>query len=191
MRHVAALQLLGILAAVPVQAQTQKPDLPDPIKFFNTFDVVANTVRAVLLDMEHKIELDDRKSGKIVTRPYEIITGSLTASEVEKVAVRNAAITGILVKARYSVDAIIEIVSPSETLVTIHTTIQALSREVDGTEKWVALDSLGTYERRILGRVSTRLMSNRGEKEERKGFWGQKPKPVDPRQPRIPSMPPR
>lgn len=191
MRHVAALQLLGILAAVPVQAQTQKPDLPDPIKFFNTFDVVANTVRAVLLDMEHKIELDDRKSGKIVTRPYEIITGSLTASEVEKVAVRNAAITGILVKARYSVDAIIEIVSPSETLVTIHTTIQALSREVDGTEKWVAMDSLGTYERRILGRVSTRLMSNRGEKEERKGFWGQKPKPVDPRQPRIPSMPPR
>jgi len=191
LRHVAALQLLGILAAVPVQAQTQKPDLPDPIKFFNTFDVVANTVRAVLLDMEHKIELDDRKSGKIVTRPYEIITGSLTASEVEKVAVRNAAITGILVKARYSVDAIIEIVSPSETLVTIHTTIQALSREVDGTEKWVAMDSLGTYERRILGRVSTRLMSNRGEKEERKGFWGQKPKPVDPRQPRIPSMPPR
>ena len=185
------LPLLGILAAVPGEAQTQKPDLPDPIKFFNTFDVVANTVRAVLLDMEHKIELDDRKSGKIVTRPYEIITGSLTASEVEKVAVRNAAITGILVKARYSVDAIIEIVSPSETLVTIHTTIQALSREVDGTEKWVALDSLGTYERRILGRVSTRLMSNRGEQEERKGFWGQKPKPVDPRQPRLPSMPSR
>ena len=178
--------LLGFSATLPLNAQTQKPNLPNPIKFINKFDVVANVVHDVLENMSYKIEIDDRKAGRIATRPYEFITGSLTRSEVEKVAVMNDAITGSLLKAHYSVEAILEIVSPAETLVTIRTNMEALSKEMDGTEKWVRLDSLGTYERRILGKISAMLMRQKPAEEEKKGFWGQKPQPVDPRQPRPP-----
>lgn len=183
--------LIGFCAAVSLHAQSQKPNLPNPIKFINKFDVVANAVRNVLETMDYKIELEDRKAGRILTKPYEFITGSLTASEVEKVAIIKEPLTGSLRKAHYSVEALLEIVSPTETLVTIHTKMEALSQEVDGTEKWVPLDSLGTYERRILGKISTMLMSNKPSEEERKGFWGQKPQPVGPRQPRLPTVPSR
>jgi hypothetical protein len=189
--HRALLLLWGVLAAFPLYAQTQKPNIPDPLKFINKFDIVANVVRAVLDDMGFDIELEDRKGGHITTKPYEFITGSLTASEAEKYAVKNSMQTGSWLKARYSVEAILEIVSPTETMVTIRTNIEALNKNVDGTEKWIALDSLGTFERRILGKISTKLISNDAPANERKGFWGKKPQPVDPRQPRVPTTPPR
>jgi hypothetical protein len=76
-------------------------------------------------------------------------------------------------------------------MVTIRTKMEALSREVDGTEKWIPLDSLGTYERRVLGKISAKLMGSDLPAEERKGFWGKSPQPVDPRQPRFPTTPRR
>jgi hypothetical protein len=190
-RAASRVLLLGFIATIPLNAQTQKPNLPNPIKFINKFDVVANAVHEVLESMDYKIEIEDRKAGRITTRPYEFITGSLTRSEVQKVAVMNDAITGSLLKAHYSVEALLEIVSPAETLVTIHTNMEALSKEMDGTEKWVRLDSLGTYERRILGKISAMLMRQKPAEEEKKGFWGQKPQPVDPHQPRLPTIPSR
>jgi hypothetical protein len=182
--------LATFLLAAPLIAQAQKPDLPDPIKFIYKYDRVANMVYAVLDDMGYKIELDDRKGGKIVTRPYEFITGSLTSTEVDKVAVKKNPITGSLLKAQYTVEAVLEIVSPAETMVTVRTKMEALNRDVDGTEKWVQLDSLGTFERRILGKVSTKLLEDAGPKNEKKGFWGKSPQPVDSRRPRYP-MPTR
>jgi hypothetical protein len=183
--------LLGFCAMTPLHAQSQKRDLPDPVKFINKADIVANVVHAVLDDMGFKIEIEDRKAGKIITRPYEFITGSLTSSEVDKVAVKGDAITGSLLKAQYSVEAILEIVSPTETMVTIRTKMETLSREVDGTEKWIPLESLGIYERRILGRISAKLLHNDKPLDERKGFWNKGPQPVDPRQPRFPTSPSR
>jgi hypothetical protein len=175
--------------AIPLHAQTQKRNLPDPLKFINKLDIVANVVHSVLDDMGFKIEIDDRKAGKIATRPYEFITGSLTSSEVDKVAVKNDAITGSLQKAQYSVEAILEIVSPTETMVTIRTKMETLSREVDGSEKWIPLESLGIYERRILGKISAKLMHDEKLMNDRKGFWNKNPQPVDPRQPRFPAAP--
>lgn len=191
LRPVLFTLLAGFCIISPLNAQSQKPDLPDPVKFIYKYDRVANMVHAVLEDMDYKIEVDDRKTGRITTRPYEFITGSLTASEVEKVAVTAEAGTGSLIKAQYTVEVVLEIVSPAETLVTVRTKMEALSRDVDGTEKWIPLSSLGTYERRILGRISAKLMEDRAPESDRKGFWGQKPKPVDPRTPRYPTVPPR
>jgi hypothetical protein len=171
-------------------AQTKKPSLPDPVKFVDKLDKVANVVRAVYSDMNLRIELDDRKSGRIATRPHEFITGSLTTSEVDKVAIRNDTITGSWTKARYTAEAILEIVTPAETMVTIRTKVEALNRDVDGTEKWVALESLGTLERRILGKISMILLGNEAPAD-KKGFWGKDPQPVDPRQPRFPKGPTR
>jgi hypothetical protein len=171
--------------ALPLSAQSQKPSIPDPIKFVNKFNQAANMVRAVFEEMGLSIELDDRKGGRITTRPYEFITGSLTSSEVEKVAVKKDTLTGNWLKAQHSVEAILEIVSPTETMITMHASIEVLNRDVDGTEKWVALDSLGTLERRILGRISIKLLGNDAPANEKKGFWGKKPQPVDPSQPRF------
>ena len=179
--------LILVSFAAPLRAQSQKPDLPDPIKFMNTYNQVINMTRAVMEEMGLSIELEDRSGGKITTRPYEFITGSLTADEMGKVAVRKDTATGSWLKARYTTEAVIEIVSPKETMVTVHADIEALSRDMDGTEKWIPLDSLGVVERRVLGRISVKLLGTDAPAEPRKGFWGQKPQPVDPRQPRFPS----
>ena len=183
--------LLGLGIAFPLNAQSQKPNLPDPVKFIYKFDRVANMVHAVLDEMGYKIEVDDRKSGRIVTRPYEFITGSLTQSEVEKVAVKSETVTGDLIKAQYSVEAVMEIVSPTETMLTIRTKMEALSRDVDGTDKWIPLNSLGTYERRILGKISAKLLDESAPASGKKGFWDKSPKPVDSRTPRYPTDPTR
>jgi len=184
--------LFGLGCALSLSAQSQRPSLPDPIKFVNKFDTVANVVHSVLDDMDFKIEVEDRKGGRIVTRPYEFITGSLTSSEVDKVAVKNDRVTGSWLKAQYSVEAVLEIVSPTETMVTIRTKIEALNRDVDGTEKWIPLDSLGSVERRILGKISTKLMmGNDAPQTEKKGFWDKGPQPVDQRQRKFPTPPSR
>ena len=181
---VAALYLFCFTA--PIYAQQQKPDLPDPIKFMNTYDQVINVTRAVLDDMGLNIERDDRKGGRITTRPYEFITGSLTMGELEKVAVRKDAPSDNWLRARYKAEAVIEIVSPKETMVTVNVDIEGLNRDMDGTEKWIRFDSLGALERRVLGRISVKLLGTDTPVESRKGFWGQKPQPVNPRQPGFP-----
>jgi hypothetical protein len=183
--------LFGALLGCASYAQKPKPNLPDPIKFVNKYEIVGNVVYSVLNDMGFQIELDDRKGGRIITRPYEFITGSLTSSEVDKVALKKDTITGSWLKARYSVEALLEIVSPTETMVTIQTKMEALNRDVDGSEKWIQIESLGTYEKRILGKISAKLLNNETPLNERKGFWGQSPQPVDPRQPRYPTAPSR
>jgi len=190
LKQSALLALFGLAGVFSLDAQSQKPSLPDPIKFVNRFDTVANVIHSVFDDMGFKIEVEDRRGGRIVTRPYEFITGSLTSSEVDKVAIKNDTVTGSWLKAQYSVEALLEFVSPTETMVTIRTKVEALNRDVDGTQKWVTLDSLGSLERRILGKISTKLMTgNETQEKERKGFWGRSPQPVDPIQPSFPASP--
>ncbi len=182
--------LLGFPCVVPVRAQSQKPSLPDPVKFVNKFDIVWNVARAVLVDMGYTIELEDKKAGRITTKPYEFITGALTSSEVDKVAIKQDTVTGAWLKARYTVEGLLEIVSPTETMVTIRTRIEALNRDVDGTQKWVPLESLGTFEKRILGKMSMKLLGNDLPLNNKKGFWDRSPQPVDSRTPKPYSMPP-
>jgi hypothetical protein len=182
--------LISLVLAHPLRAQSPKPDLPDPVKYINKFDIVWNVVRSVLDEMGFSIELEDRKAGKMVTKPYEFITGTLTSSEVDKVAIKMDTISGNWIKAHYSVDALLEIVTPTATMVTIRTKIEALNRDVDGTEKWVPLESLGSFERRVLGKISMKLLGN-DNTNTKKGFWNKSPQPVNPRPPRIPTPPPQ
>lgn len=185
-----AALLVACALEYPAHAQTQRPNLPDPVKYVNKLDVVWNVVKAVLDDMGFSIELEDKKAGRLVTKPYEFITGTLTSTEVDKVGIKTDSITGSWLKAHYSVEALLEIVSPSETLVTIRTKMEALNRDVDGTEKWLPVESLGTFERRILGKISMKLMGNDNQLDNKKGFWNKSPQPVNPRPSRIPTRPP-
>lgn len=169
-------------------AQTPKASLPDPVKFLAKQDIVFNTVRSVFNSMDLSIELEDRPGGRLVTRPDEFITGALTSSEVDKVAIKNDTVTGSWLRARYSVEALMEIVSPAETLVTIRTHMEALNRDLDGTEKWVPLQSLGVYEKRILGKISLKLLGTEMQFQDKKGFWDKSPQPVDPRANRKPPI---
>ncbi len=184
-RRIGLLVVVLLFAgSIPGRAQAQKPSLPDPVKFVNKFDIVWNVVRAIFDDMGFATELEDRKGGRIVTKPYEFITGSLTSSEVDKVAIKNDTITGSWLKARYTVEALLEIVTPTQTMLTIRTRMEALNRDLDGSEKWVPIESLGTIEKRILGRVSMKLLGNDLPFDDKKGFWDKNPQPVDSRQPR-------
>jgi hypothetical protein len=164
-----------------LSAQSQKPSLPDPVKFINKFDIVWNVVRAIFSDMGYNIELEDKKGGRITTRPYEFIAGSLTSSEVDKVAIKKDSVTGNWLRARYSAEAILEIVTPTETMLTIRTRMEALKREMDASEKWMPLESLGVVEKRILGKISMKLLGNEMQFDNKKGFWDKSPQPVDPR----------
>ncbi len=186
MRSAVVLLLLFCFAAAGL---AQKADLPDPVKFRNKFDMVANAALAVLKE-KYDIELDDRIAGIITTRPYEFITGSLTESEFNKVAINKNVSDGHWLKARYVVQVVLQTVSPTETLVAVHTDIEALRRNIDGTEQWLPLESRGVYEKRILGQVSGILMGNTKEKE-KEGFWGQRPQPIDTRPSRFPTLPDR
>jgi hypothetical protein len=174
-----------------VLAQGPKPSLPDPVKFINKFEVVWNVARWALDDMGLATELEDKKGGRITTKPYEFITGSLTASEVDKVAVKRDSITGTWLKARYTAEVLVEIVTPTQTLVTIRTRMEGLNREIDGSEKWLPLEPLGVFEKRILGKISMKLLGNEGDFGNKKGFWDKSPESPDVRKQRpFPTRPP-
>ncbi len=188
---VTGVAVLVVLAAQAASGQTAKPSLPDPVKFLNKYEVVFNVVRSVLLDGGYNVELEDRKGGRIVTKPYEFITGSLTSSEVDKVALKKDTITGDWIRARYAVETLIEIVTPTETMLTVRTRFEGLNREIDGKEKWVPLESLGVIEKRIMGKVSMKLMGNELQYNEKKGFWDKSPASPDGKRPNpYPSRPP-
>jgi hypothetical protein len=186
-----AVFVSALMAATSASGQTAKPSQPDPVKFLNKYDVVFNVVRGVLIDAGYDIELEDKKGGRMVTKPYEFIAGSLTSSEVDKVAVKKDTITGDWIRARYSVETLIEIVTPAETMLTVRTKFEALNREIDGTQKWVPLESLGVIEKRVMGKVSMKLMGNELQYKEKKGFWDKSPAPPDGRRPSAyPTRPP-
>lgn len=183
--RVAAALSSAALTASLLAAQTPKRDLPDSIKFVNKFEIVWNVVRGTLNEMDYRIDLEDRQGGKITTKPYEFITGTLTSSEVDKVAIKQDVATGNWLRARYSVEALLENVSPTETMLTISTRMEGLNRNLDASEKWLPLESLGIIERRILGKISMKLMGSDSQMEYNKGFWDKSPQPVDTRPPRV------
>jgi len=160
--------------------QNSRPSLPDPIKFVKKRDLVMRASRAVLEEMGYRIELEDMQNGRLVSRPYEFITGALTSAEIDKVANKTDTITGSWLKARYTVEALFEMISPTETMVTVRTQMEALNRDSDGSEKWLPLQSLGSVEKRILGKISMKLLGTEPAFKDNKGFWDQKPTPPVP-----------
>lgn len=136
--------------------------------------------RAVLEQLGYQIELEDPRGGRLVTRPYEFVSGALTSGEVDKVGIKNDTITGSWLRARYTAEALFEVVSPTETLVTVRTKMEALNRDANGTEKWMPVQSLGSVEKRILGKISLKLLGTEPAFKDKKGFWDQKPTPLPP-----------
>ena len=185
------LVLLVLLLAPTLSALPQKTELPDPVKFVAKFDIVWRVARSVLEEMDFSIQLEDRAGGKILTKPVEFITGSLTSVEVDKVAIKKDRVSGQWMKARYSAEVVLDIVSSTETMVTVLTKMEGLNRDLDSTEKWLPLESLGVFEKRILGKISMKLLGNEPQYESKKGFWDKSPQPVNPRRRPGPTGPPQ
>jgi len=155
--------------------QAAKPSLPDPLTFPNKREVVMRATRAVFEDLGYKVELEDVTGGRLTTRPYEFLSGSLTSSELDKVALKGDTVTGTWLRARYTVEALFENPSPTQTIITVRTQMEALNRDLSGEEKYVPLQSLGPVEKRILGKISMKLLGTEPEFKDKKGFWDQKP----------------
>lgn len=132
----------------------------------------------VLDEMDLKVEMEDRTAGFIRTKPHEFVSGTLAAEELAKVAVLPDPRDGVWVKGRFSLMVETEVVRGAETLVTISTKVEALKREFSGQERWIELKSLGTLERRFLGRLNLKLFGNELESPGKEGFWDKKPQPV-------------
>ncbi len=166
-----------VLVAYNFSAQSNKPStLPGPIKFLNKFETVWNAARQVLEDMGFKIELEDRANGKITTKPYEFITGSMTVDELDKVSSYDGLATAWL-KGRYTIEVVLEILQPNETSAVVHAKIEGLKQDLAGTKTWVERRSTGVVERRILGKLSMKLLSP-NKQDTKKGFWDQPPQPI-------------
>jgi hypothetical protein len=170
-----ASAFLAASTATPASDQGAKPSLPDPITFMSKREMVMRAARAVLEDLGYKVELEDSQAGRLTTRPYEFISGSLTSSEVDKVAIKGDSVTGMWLRARYTVETTFENASPTQTMVTVRTRMEALNRNIDGKETWVPVQSLGSVEKRVLGKLSMKLLGTEPEFKEKKGFWDQKP----------------
>src|SRR5262249_10923481 len=120
-----------------------------------------------------KIDSVDRGNGRIVTKPYEFITGSLSGSELAKLSTAPEGYKdAIWIRGRYKVEVVREIVQGNETMVTVRVYPQGLRRDVSGKEEWMDWQSDGTIERRLLGRLSVKLLSPT-KPNEKKGFWDQ------------------
>jgi len=132
-----------LLSAHSGFGQVQKPALPDPIKFVYKYDIVWNVARAVLDEMGYSTELEDKKAGRIVSKPYEFITGALTSTEIDKVAIKRDTVTGAWLKARYTVEILLEIIAPNQTMVTVRTKMEGLNREKRDDKK--ALLFIGVF----------------------------------------------
>jgi len=186
-QHVKVIRFLLfglLLGAAPLadlaNAQMQKPNLPDAIKFLGKRENVMRASRAVLEQLGYTIELEDMQAGHLVTRPYEFVSGTLTSSEIDKIAIKNDSLSGAWLRAHYVIDAQFEIVSTTETLVTVHSQMQGLNRDVNGVEKWEPLQSLGSVERRVLAKISMKLLGTEPGFKDNKSFWEKKPQPVPP-----------
>ena len=165
-----ALLTAGLLSAA---AQNKPSTPPDPVKYIARFDVVWNLVMAILTENNFKIDSVDRGNGRIVTKPYEFITGSLSGSELAKLATPPEGYKdAVWIRGRYKVEVVSEIVQGNETMVTVRVYPQGLRRDVSGKEEWMDWQSDGTIERRLLGRLSVKLLSPT-KPNDKKGFWDQ------------------
>jgi hypothetical protein len=161
-------------------AQPNKPSSPPgPVKYLNKFEIVWQTAHRVLDEMGLRIELEDRAKGRIVTKPKDFIAGTVTASELEKIANKPEGANGDWTKGRYTIEISLEIIQPNETLVMVRPTIQGLKQQIGPTpsSNWVEWPSNGALERRVLGKLSMKLFSP-SSKEDKKGFWDQSPQAI-------------
>ncbi|MBI1745648.1 MAG: hypothetical protein HYR55_03570 [Acidobacteria bacterium] len=164
---------LVLSPAVALRSQSKPSTPPGPVKYISRFNVVWNTITTVLTEMGLKIESVDRGSGHIATKPYEFITGSLSASELGKLAAPPEVYNNVgWIKGRYVVEVIAEIVQGNESMVTVRVSPQGLKRDLSGKDEWVDWRSNGSIERRLLGRLSVKLLSP-VKADDKKGFWDQ------------------
>lgn len=187
-RYILLLSLLflqGLFSLLGAQTKPSTP--PGPVKYIAKFDMVWNMVMAILTENRLKIESVDRGNGRIVTKSNDFITGTLTASEMGKLATPPATHSNAnWIRGRYTVEVVTEIVQGNESMVTVRSTPQALMRDLSGKETWVDWLSNGSIERSILGRLSVKLLSP-NKSDDKKGFWDQ-PAQVIPRPNESPKL---
>jgi hypothetical protein len=170
--------LVALTATGKTWAQGGSRQIPDPLRFYNKYDIVWDVVRRTLVEMQFDVALEDRNAGILRTQSLDFSSGSLTAADIVKFCNPPSLTDGTWVKARYTVEAILERPSSKEVLFTANVTVEGSKRDFSGTESMVTCPSNGTLERRIYSKVGAKLIGKGFAVPENKGFWDQKPKPV-------------
>jgi hypothetical protein len=174
----AFILLFAFAAPRETLAQGGSNQIPDPLRFYNKYETVWDVVRKTLLDMQFEIAVEDRSAGVLRTRSLDFSSGGLTSSDLVKFCNPPTLTDSTWVKARYTVEAILERPSSKEVLFSAQVTVEGAKRDFGGAESWVTCPSIGILERRIYSKVGSRLLGNDFVLPDKKGFWEQKPKPV-------------
>lgn len=174
--------VLSLCLPCPVlstQAQTATGSIPDPLRFYNKYETVWEVARRTLVEsFKFDIETEDRSGGKIRTRFLEFSSGGLTATDLVKFGNAPQLTDASWVKARYSVDVMLERLNGKEILLTVSANVEGQQRDFQSNETWIPCPSNGTLERRIYAKAGTALLGNDFALPDKKSFWEKGPQPV-------------
>ena len=177
-------------SAVGYTLETQKSNvsIPDPLRFYTKYERVWEGVRSTLVEMDFDIESEDRAGGKIKTRFSVFSSGGLTSGDLVKFCSPPRLTDGSWVKARYSIETVLERLGQSEILFTANVNVEGTKRDFAGNETWIECSTTGTLERRLYSLVGKKLLGGGFFPSQKQGFWDKKPQPV-PRRKTAPTLP--
>jgi hypothetical protein len=144
------------------------------------FETAWSAMLDLLREEGWNIEKEDHTAGEILTAYKEYISGSMTETQLAKVAEVRPLGDGDWIRADLRYDIQIQLVEPRVTLVTIQAGFRALSRSFLGEQKWHSLPSLGKKEAELLFRLGRRLFGDRFELEGSAWDWLQIEPPAVP-----------
>ena len=147
-----------------------------PFRTFIPFESAWEGMLETLETEEMETVSVNRTEGLIWTEVREYASGVLTEGHISKIGERPKLIDGQWLKVQYQYEIHLQLISSSETIVTVYAKIQALQREFLGKEYWVSIASNGNLEDRLLTQFGRLLFGQHFELERpKKGFWNRDP----------------
>ena len=187
-RSVALVLLLSFLAVVSAEG-ARKPYIPPPLRIYVPFETCWNGIHEVLEARQLSLVREDRGRGLIISDYKDYISGPLTAGHLAKIGQRPELRDGAWLRVQYQFEALVELVSAKETVLTVNANVRALKRDFLGTEQWVDIPSNGELEAGLLTEFGKLLFGSNFELTEPKpGFWERDPTYVPEEMERIPKI---
>lgn len=184
-----ALTLLAVLMLMLPANGARKPYIPPPLRIYVPFEACWDGMHEVLEARQFELVREDRGKGLILTDYKDYISGPLTANHIAKIGQRPKLTDGNWLQVQYQFEALVELVSAKETVVTVNANIRALKRDFLGAEEWVDIPTNGELEAGLLTTFGKLLFGTSFELTEPKpGFWERDPTYVPEEMERIPRI---